>query len=250
MKLATLDDGTPEGRLVVVSRDVTHCADARRIAPNLLAALDDWPRVAPLLAALARDLALEACPMQRFHERAARPPLPAPRGEPVHGLRPARADGPPGPVSVRLAAITAEGEAGPTVALFMLALEAADGALSLSPVAVTPDELGAAWGMGRLARPARLSIGGAAHSQPDAPAGVDVAALARAAVAAHGPAGALILTALPIGDAGGRRAAPGEPPVRRPGQAARLELRDAGGHTIFGAIESAAPAEAGAEAAA
>jgi fumarylacetoacetate (FAA) hydrolase len=247
MKLATLDDGTPEGRLVVVSRDVTHCADARRIAPNLLAALDDWPRVAPVLAALARDLALEACPMQRFHERAALPPVPHPRGAPAPRLLAARADGAPGPLSARMVAVTAEGEAGPTVALFMLGLESGDGALALSPVAVTPDELGAAWGMGRLARPARLTVAGAAYAQPDAPAGVDVAALARAAAAAHGPAGALIVTALPIGDAGGRRAPPGETPLRGPGQSARLELRDAGGHTIFGAIESVAP---GAEAAA
>ncbi len=240
MKLATLDDGTQDGRLVVVSRDVTHCADAGRIAPNLPSALADWPRTAPLLAALSRDLALEACPMERFHERAARPPLMRPAGD-APPVAAARAEAAPGPVAAQVAAVTAEGEAGPTVALFMLALAGPDGVLALSPVAVTADELGAAWGMGRLARPARLTIAGAAYAQPDAPAGVDVAALARAAAAAHAPPGSLILASLPIGDAGGRRAGPGEPPVRAAGQSARLELRDAGGHTIFGAIEGFAP---------
>ncbi len=41
MKLASLRDGTPEGRLVVVSRDVTLCSDARHVAPTLRAALEE-----------------------------------------------------------------------------------------------------------------------------------------------------------------------------------------------------------------
>jgi fumarylacetoacetate (FAA) hydrolase len=76
VKLATLDDGSRDGRLVVVSQDLTHCTDARRIAPTLQAALDDWSRVAPQLEALSRGLALEAVPVERFHERRARAPLP------------------------------------------------------------------------------------------------------------------------------------------------------------------------------
>ncbi|MEX2081806.1 MAG: 2-keto-4-pentenoate hydratase, partial [Dehalococcoidia bacterium] len=40
MKLATLHDGTRDGRLVVVSRNITRCSDAHTIAPPLQAALD------------------------------------------------------------------------------------------------------------------------------------------------------------------------------------------------------------------
>jgi fumarylacetoacetate (FAA) hydrolase len=40
MRLATLDDGSADGRLVIVSPDATHCADAP--APTLQAALEDW----------------------------------------------------------------------------------------------------------------------------------------------------------------------------------------------------------------
>jgi fumarylacetoacetate (FAA) hydrolase len=42
MKLATLHDGSRDGRLVVVSRDLSVYADAADIAPNLQAALDRW----------------------------------------------------------------------------------------------------------------------------------------------------------------------------------------------------------------
>ncbi|MDN4035724.1 fumarylacetoacetate hydrolase family protein [Massilia sp. YIM B02443] len=56
MKLATLDDGTRDGQLAVVSRDLktAHLADA--IAPTLRAALDDWAFIAPQLDALYRLL--------------------------------------------------------------------------------------------------------------------------------------------------------------------------------------------------
>ena len=75
MKLGSLKGGR-DGRLVVVSRDLAWCADATHIAPTLQAALDDWAKVAPQLALLATDLAHEAIPMMRFHERAAAAPLP------------------------------------------------------------------------------------------------------------------------------------------------------------------------------
>jgi fumarylacetoacetate (FAA) hydrolase len=75
MKLASLKGGR-DGRLVVVSSDLAWCADAAHIAPTLQAALDDWAAVAPKLEALAIDLAHEAIPMMRFHERQAAAPLP------------------------------------------------------------------------------------------------------------------------------------------------------------------------------
>lgn len=75
MKLGSLKGGR-DGRLVVVSADLAWCADAAHIAPTLQAALDDWETAAPLLANLATDLAHEAIPMMRFHERNAAAPLP------------------------------------------------------------------------------------------------------------------------------------------------------------------------------
>lgn len=75
MKLASLKSGR-DGRLVVVSHDLAWCADATHIAPTLQAALDDWDDVAPQLELLATDLAHEAIPMMRFHEREAAAPLP------------------------------------------------------------------------------------------------------------------------------------------------------------------------------
>lgn len=75
MKLGSLKAGR-DGRLVVVSADLAWCADATHIAPTLQAALDDWEAAAPALANLATDLAHEAIPMMRFHEREAMAPLP------------------------------------------------------------------------------------------------------------------------------------------------------------------------------
>ena len=76
MKLATLNDGTRDGKLVVVSKDLTRYCAASNIAPTLQAALDNWADVAPLLEALAIDVEHEAVPCDRFHEREAHSPLP------------------------------------------------------------------------------------------------------------------------------------------------------------------------------
>ena len=76
MKLATLRDGTRDGRLVVVSTDLTRCTDATRIAASMQSALDEWDRIAPDLAALGRALESGSVPTDRFHERDALAPLP------------------------------------------------------------------------------------------------------------------------------------------------------------------------------
>jgi len=57
MKLATLQDGTPDGALVVVSADTGRYLAAGETAATLQAALEQWPAVAPRLAALADRLA-------------------------------------------------------------------------------------------------------------------------------------------------------------------------------------------------
>lgn len=76
MKLATLKNGTRDGRLVVVSRDLTRLTDASFLAPTLQAALDDWRRIAPHLAALSESLEHGSVPSERFHEHDAHSPLP------------------------------------------------------------------------------------------------------------------------------------------------------------------------------
>ena len=76
MKLATLKNGTRDGRLVVVSRDLTRCTDASFLAPTLQAALDDWRRISPHLLSLAESLEVGSVPSERFHEHEAMSPLP------------------------------------------------------------------------------------------------------------------------------------------------------------------------------
>ena len=76
MKLATLNDGTRDGRLVVVSKDLTRYCTADNIAPTLQSALDNWAETAPKLEVLATDVEHEVVPCERFHEREAHSPLP------------------------------------------------------------------------------------------------------------------------------------------------------------------------------
>ena len=76
MKLATLKNGTRDGRLVVVSKDLTKCTDAARIAPTLQVALDDWEMLGPKLAQLAEQIELGSVPTFRFHEHECESPLP------------------------------------------------------------------------------------------------------------------------------------------------------------------------------
>lgn len=76
MKLATLRNGTRDGRLVVVSKDLTRATDAARIAPTLQAALDKWSIYGPELAVLAEQVELGSVPTFRFHEHDCESPLP------------------------------------------------------------------------------------------------------------------------------------------------------------------------------
>ncbi len=76
MKLASLKDGTRDGRLVVVSRDLTRCSAVGHIAPTLQAALDDWRHAGGRLAEVAESLEHGSQPTERFHEHDALSPLP------------------------------------------------------------------------------------------------------------------------------------------------------------------------------
>jgi fumarylacetoacetate (FAA) hydrolase len=76
MKLATLRNGTRDGKLVVVSRDLTHFTDAGHIAPTLQAALDDWKKCSGNLTNLAEALEHGSVLKERFREHNAMSPLP------------------------------------------------------------------------------------------------------------------------------------------------------------------------------
>jgi fumarylacetoacetate (FAA) hydrolase len=52
MKLATLKDGSRDGRLVVVSRDLTRVVDARPVAPTMVEAVENWAASASRLREL------------------------------------------------------------------------------------------------------------------------------------------------------------------------------------------------------
>ena len=67
MKLASLKSGR-DGKLVVVSGDLTKYADASSVAPTMQAALDDWARCEPLLRKLS--------PSEPFSEETCAAPLP------------------------------------------------------------------------------------------------------------------------------------------------------------------------------
>jgi fumarylacetoacetate (FAA) hydrolase len=76
MKLATLKNGARDGRLVVVSKDLTRATDAASVAPTLQAALDDWQHIAARLEQLAQQVEIGSVPTFRFHEHECESPLP------------------------------------------------------------------------------------------------------------------------------------------------------------------------------
>jgi fumarylacetoacetate (FAA) hydrolase len=78
MKLASLKDGTRDGRLVVVSRDLTRCIGVAQLAPTLQSALDRWSAVGPQLRTVSErlDAGGYGDDAEAFHPIDARSPLP------------------------------------------------------------------------------------------------------------------------------------------------------------------------------
>jgi len=78
VKLATLRRGGRDGRLVLVSRDLSRCVLVPGIAPTMQAALDDWTTVAPRLAerAAALDLSATSADVMPFDPAQCAAPLP------------------------------------------------------------------------------------------------------------------------------------------------------------------------------
>jgi len=233
MKLATLQDGSRDGKLVVVCNDLSRAVAVPSIARTLQAALDDWESLEPKLDGVFH--ALQTGPVAgefAFDERQAHSPLPRAyqwcEGSVylVHLERCRRATkrelpailyeeigmyqggsdsflAPQAPIPVRddswdldleagICAITDDVPMGVTAAnavkhikLILLtndvslrglqAAESAKGlgaiqckpANSFSPVAVTPQGLGAAWTGTMLARPVKSYVNGRLLGQPE-----------------------------------------------------------------------------------
>jgi fumarylacetoacetate (FAA) hydrolase len=329
MKLASLAHGR-DGRLVVVSRDLTRATDAFPVVATLQAALDDWPRYGPRLADLAEGLEHGAVPSFRFHEHDCAAPLPrayqwldgSAYVNHVDLVRKARgaampesfwtdplmyqggsdaSHGPRQPVLARseedgidfeaeIAVVTDDVPMGASrevaLAAIRLVMLANDVSLrhrvpgelakgfgflqskpssAFSPVAVTPDELGAAWRDGKLQLPLLAQVNGSLFGKPDA--GTDMTfdfgtLIAHAAATRRLSAGTIVGSGTVSNrDAGGGPGRPvaeggrgyaciaeqrmvetmrhGEPKTAflRFGDTIRIEMKDAAGHSIFGAIE-------------
>ncbi|MFO0346203.1 MAG: fumarylacetoacetate hydrolase family protein [Labrys sp. (in: a-proteobacteria)] len=237
MKLATLKDSTRDGRLVVVSKDLTRCSEVPHIARTLQAALDDWAHLEDRLQEVAQGLETGSQPWRRFHEHEAHSPLPrayqwadgSAYVNHVELVRKARGDvlpasfwtdplmyqggsdsfiPPRDPIRLadeafgidleaEVAVVTGDVSMGVTpeaalehIRLVMLVNdvslrnfippELAKGfgffhgkpSSAFYPLAVTPDELGAAWHRGKLHRPLLTHVRGEAFGIADA--GVDM----------------------------------------------------------------------------
>ncbi|HET9447114.1 MAG TPA: fumarylacetoacetate hydrolase family protein [Steroidobacteraceae bacterium] len=76
MKLASLRNGSRDGQLVVVSRDLTRVLPVQKIAATLQEALDNWVRCAPLLREVAESIEQASTPAAAFQIDRALAPLP------------------------------------------------------------------------------------------------------------------------------------------------------------------------------
>ena len=235
MKLATLRDGTRDGRLVVVSRDLSVCMPAA--VTTLQQALDQWDQAEPLLQQQYQRVNAGAATLAAFDPNACLSPLPrayqwidgSAYVNHVELVRKARgADMPasfwtdplmyqggsdaflapcePIPLAdvewgadfeAEIAVVTTDVAAGAdrataqrSIRLLMLVNDVSLRGLipgelakgfgffqskpssAFSPVAVTPDELGAAWDGARLHRPLLSTLNGLAFGCPNA--GIDM----------------------------------------------------------------------------
>jgi fumarylacetoacetate (FAA) hydrolase len=329
MKLSSLNQGR-DGRLVVVSRDLTRATDAFFIVPTLQQALDNWELVEPRLRDLAEQLEHGSVPTFRFHEHDCASPLPrayqwadgSAYVNHVELVRKARGAELPesfwtdplmyqggsdsflGPrdaipaldeahgidFEAEIAVITGDVPMGATreeaAAAIRLVILVNDVSLrnlipaelgkgfgflqskpssTLSPAAVTPDELGDAWDGGKLHLPLLSTLNGKPFGRPNA--GVDMTfdfptLIAHAAKTRPLGAGTIIGSGTVSNkDADG---GPGKPveegglgysciaeqrtvetllhgeartPFMRFGDTIRIEVKDKASHSIFGAIE-------------
>jgi fumarylacetoacetate (FAA) hydrolase len=319
MKLATLRNGSRDGQLVVVSRDLTRVLPAQKIASTLQEALDNWVRCAPLLREVAESLEQPNTPAAAFQVDRALAPLPrayqwvdgSAYVNHVELVRKARGAempasfwtdplvyqggsddflGPTEDVAVvsedfgidlegEVAVITDDVPMGTTahqasehIKLLLLVndwslrnlipAELGKGfgfyqskpSTAFSPVAVTPDELGAAWDGGKINLPLTVEINGAPFGKPEA--GVDMTfdfprLLAHITKTRNARAGTILGSGTISNYDRSRGSAclaerrtlevleHGKPvtPFLKFGDRVRIEMLDAEGKSIFGAID-------------
>lgn len=192
MQLASLPDtATEDGRLVVVSRDLTRASDVRHIAPTLAAALADWPEAARELGLVARGLEADAQPEERFHERSALAPLPA-------KCRPARGARVPAGTSITIGLRAVVDVAG-TPRLLVLVAEAPEANLTVAaPAAVDADALTQAGTLIILVDGARVGEAPAALQDSGPVAIVEVRPGATLRIEAEDPAGRPVFGAIEL----------------------------------------------------
>ncbi len=265
MKLASLPR-LRDGRLIVVSSDLAWYADADRIVPNLQAALDDWEHYRGALETLATELEHEAIPQKRFHEREAAAPLPRAgewvsfadgklyRGAPGDlrggrspieladedwgcGFEPqvvvVTADVPQGASrSQALAAIRLVGLANPLVLRHFptsfTGVTQPRPTTAFSPVFVTPDALGELWSEGRLRSELLVEHNGV-RLLGDGGEGPDFGEMIAEFARTRRIGAGAIFGSTPFAGASAL--------TLRDGDRVRVEVRNARGRTIFGAIE-------------
>jgi len=265
MKLATYDDGSRDGQLVVVSRDLAQAHYATGIATRLQQVLDDWGFMSPQLEDLATQLNHGRLRHAfNFEPQKCRAPLPRAFGwasadaadfsrggsddflGAMDGARFASESMAIGCVP-GLAAITGDVAQGVSAAqaldgvrLLMLVAEwrlsavqsgahHSHAATAFGPVAVTPDELGTAWRGGRV----ELGLQAMRNGRKLTPA-PDAAPLA-----GLGSLIAELATTRRL-RAGQVIGALGSPVSSNPlkfGDSIRIDLKAADGQSVFGAID-------------
>jgi len=274
MKLATYKDGSRDGQLVVVSRDLCQAHFAAGIATRLQQVLDDWNFRSPQLEDLYRSLN-HGKPRHAFAFEPARCMAPLPRagrwvraavgpdGEPAlhdgasdHLL--GACDDIPLPTAMApdfeagLAVITGDLRAGSApaqaleaVRLLVLANELVlrqggdRPATAFSPVAVTPDELGEAWAGGRVHLTLQVSWNGQRVAPGDAAdSGPHVGELlARAARWRHLRAGCIVGAMVHQRATEPHDGGMPSPGWLQPDDQLRIEMKSRDGHSLFGAID-------------
>jgi len=76
MKLGTIRNGSRDGRLIVVSRDLTRYVEAGDLAPTMQSALDGWDKLKPMLDDIYGRLNSKAIAGQAFDATLCHSPLP------------------------------------------------------------------------------------------------------------------------------------------------------------------------------
>ena len=76
MKLATLNDGSRDGQLLVVSRDLKYYISVKKIAPTLQFALDNWSKISSELKIIYEKINDTDIKKEVFDERLVHCPLP------------------------------------------------------------------------------------------------------------------------------------------------------------------------------